>query len=82
VLCKLNAIISAVEKPLVRLNYVQTNPYAHDPALSQPPVPLLAPLDALLSSAPGSERYYEITSVLVRRSNRILHELTQASSTL
>jgi hypothetical protein len=82
VLHKLNAIISAVEKPLVRLNYVQTDPYAHDPALSQPPVPLLAPLDALLASAPGSERHYEITTLLVRRRNRILHELAQARRTL
>jgi hypothetical protein len=79
---KLNAIISAVEKPLVRLNYVQTDPYAHDPALSQPPVPLLAPLDALLSSAPGSDRHYEITTLLVRRRNRILHELAQARRAL
>jgi Iap family predicted aminopeptidase len=79
---KLNAIISAVEKPLVRLNYVQTDPYAHDPALSQPPVPLLAPLDALLASASGSDRHYEITTLLVRRRNRILHELAQARHAL
>ncbi len=79
---KLNAIISDVAKPLVRLNYVQTDPYAHDPALSQPPVPLLAPLDALLSSAPGSDRHYEITTLLVRRRNRILHELAQARRAL
>ncbi len=79
---QLNAIISAVEKPLVRLNYVQADPYAHDPALSQPPVPLLAPLDALLASAPGSDTHYEITTLLVRRRNRILHELAQARHSL
>jgi hypothetical protein len=79
---QLNAIISAVEKPLVRLNYVQADPYAHDPALSQPPVPLLAPLDALLSSAPGSDTHYELTTLLVRRRNRILHELDQARRAL
>jgi len=82
VLRKLNAIISAVEKPLVRMNYVQTDPYAHDQALSQPPVPLLAPLDVLLSSAHGSDRHYEITTLLVRRRNRILHELAQARRAL
>ena len=27
---QLNAAITAVERPLVRLNYVQTDPYAHD----------------------------------------------------
>jgi Iap family predicted aminopeptidase len=79
---ELNAIISAVEKPLVRLNYVQADAYAHDPALSQQPVPLLAPLDELLSSAPGSDRHYEITTLLVRRCNRILHELALARRVL
>jgi hypothetical protein len=81
-LCHLNAIISAVEKPLVCLNYTQADPYTHDPALSQPPVPLLAPLDALLASAPGSDTHYEITTLLVRRRNRLLHELARARRTL
>jgi len=78
VICRLNEIIAAVEKPLVRLNYVQSDLYAHDPALSEPPVPLLSPIDALVSSAPASDEEYELLTLLVRRRNRVLHELSEA----
>jgi len=75
---QLNVAITAVERPLVRLNYVQTDPYAHDPALSEPPVPLLAPLEELLAAAPGSDADHEVSALLVRRRNRIRHELAEA----
>jgi Peptidase family M28/PA domain len=75
---QLNAAITAVERPLVRLNYVQTDPYAHDPALSEPPGPLLAPLELLLATAPGSDADHEVLTLLVRRRNRIRHELAEA----
>jgi N-acetylated-alpha-linked acidic dipeptidase len=78
---QLNAAITAVERPLVRLNYVQTDPYAHDPALSEPPVPLLAPLELLLA-APGSDAEHEVLTLLVRRRNRIRHELAEARQAL
>ena len=79
---QLNAAITAVERPLVRLNYVQTDPYAHDPALSGPPVPLLAPLEVLLAAAPGSDADHEVLTLLVRRRNRIRHELAEARQAL
>ena len=79
---QLNAAITAVERPLVRLNYVQTDPYAHDPALSEPPVPLLAPLEVLLAAAPGSDADHEVLTLLVRRRNRIRHELAEARQAL
>ena len=74
---RLNEIIAAVEKPLVRLNYTQSDPYGYDPALSEPPVPLLSPIDELVSSDAGSDAEYEILTLLVRRRNRILHELAE-----
>ncbi|MFL5624685.1 MAG: M28 family peptidase [Ktedonobacteraceae bacterium] len=77
VIRRLNAIISAVEKPLVRLNYVQSDPYAHDAALSEPPVPLFSPIDALLAVDAGSDAEYELLTLLVRRRNRVLHELAE-----
>jgi hypothetical protein len=64
----------------VRLNYVQSDPYAHDPALSEPP--LLSPIDALVSSAPASDEEYELLTLLVRRRNRVLHELSEARRSL
>jgi hypothetical protein len=79
---QLNAAIMAVLRKLVRLNYVQTDPYAHDPALSEPPVPLLAPIDTLVAAAAGSDREHEVTTLLTRRRNRILHELREARQAL
>ncbi|HZO73890.1 MAG TPA: M28 family metallopeptidase [Ktedonobacteraceae bacterium] len=75
---QLNAAIQAAEKPLVRLNYTSSDPYAYDPALGQPPVPLLAPIDALVAASPESDTAYELLILLVRRRNRAMHELTQA----
>lgn len=79
---QLNEAIMAIERKLVRLNYVQTDRYAHDPALSEPPVPLLAPIDALVAAAPGSDTEHELTTLLTRRRNRILHELREARRAL
>ncbi|HEU5226214.1 MAG TPA: M28 family peptidase [Ktedonobacteraceae bacterium] len=79
---QLNEIIQAAEKPLVRLNYTNSDPYAYDPALSQPPVPLLAPIDELLATTPNSDTAYELLTLLVRRRNRVMHELAEARRSL
>jgi Peptidase family M28/PA domain len=79
---RLNAIIMKAEHALVRLNYVQTEPYAHDRAASEPPVPLLEPLTQLLATAPGSDADYELQTLLVRRRNRIQQELAEAGEAL
>ncbi len=63
-------------------NRAQCRPYAHDPALSEPSVPLLAPIDALVAAAPGSDTEHELTTLLTRRRNRILHELREARQAL
>lgn len=75
---QLNEILQAVEKPLVRLNYTSSDPYSYDPALGQPPVPLFAPIDALVSSIPESSTAYELLTLLVRRRNRVMHGLAEA----
>ena len=67
-----------VGKVLVRLNYAASEPYGHDPAVGQPPVPLLAPIDHLLATQPGSDGEAEMLTLLVRRRNRVMHELAVA----
>lgn len=47
-------------------------------AVSEPPVPLLAPIEALVAAAPGSDTEHEVTILLTRRRNRILHDLREA----
>jgi hypothetical protein len=79
---QLNALIMKAEHALVRLNYVQTEPYAHDRAASEPPVPLLEPITQFLATAPGSDADYDLRTLLVRRRNRIQQELAEAGAAL
>src|SRR5829696_9007658 len=73
-----NEVLMRVGKILVRLNYAASDPYGHDPAVGQPPIPLLAPIDHLLATLPGSDGEAEILTLLVRRRNRVMHELAIA----
>jgi hypothetical protein len=79
---ELNGAVRRVELGLVRLNYARSDPFDHDPAVPQPPVPLLAPIDRLLLTDRGSDEEREVTTVLVRRRNRVLHELAQIGMNL
>jgi hypothetical protein len=74
---ELNEAVRRIELGLVRLNYARSDPFDHDPAVPQPPVPLLAPIDRLLLTDRGSAEERELTTLLVRRRNRIMHELAQ-----
>ena len=77
-----NEAVRRAESGLVRLNYVESDLYGQDPALGQPPVPLLLPIDDLLLSEPGSDADHENATLLVRRRNRILHELAEVERAL
>jgi Peptidase family M28/PA domain len=79
---ELNEAIRRVELGLVRLNYAQSDLFNHDPAVPQPPVPLLAPIDRLLLTDRGSDEEREITTLLVRRRNRAMHELAEVGENL
>ena len=79
---RINELLKRAESAMVRLNYTQSDPFEHDPALSQPPVPSLAPLDSLLAAGSGSDEENEIITLLVRRRNRVLHDLAEARRAL
>ncbi|MDP9351654.1 MAG: hypothetical protein M3P51_08970, partial [Chloroflexota bacterium] len=79
---QVNEILHRVESMMVRLNYTRSDPFNHDPALSQPPVPLLAPVDRLMAAEPGSDEENEVLTLLVRRKNRVLHELSEVRRVL
>jgi len=79
---RLNDAVMRAERVMVRLNYTRSDPFEHDPALSQPPVPLLAPIDDLLAAGPGSDAENETLTLLVRRRNRVLHGLSEARRAL
>jgi hypothetical protein len=79
---RINELLKRAESAMVRLNYTQSDPFDHDPALSQPPVPLFAPVDRLLDAKTGSDKENEILTLLVRRRNRVLYELAEARRAL
>lgn len=79
---ELNEAVRRVELGLVRLNYAQSDPFDHDPAVGQPPVPLLTPVDQLLLTDRESDEGREIATLLVRRRNRVMHELAQVAENL
>ena len=79
---ELNEAVRRVELGLVRLNYAQSDPFDHDQAVGQPPVPLLTPVDKLLLTDRESDEEREIATLLVRRRNRIMHELAQVAENL
>jgi hypothetical protein len=78
----LNEAIRRGASELVRLNYARADRFDQDPAVGQPSVPLLAPVDDLLTSAEGSDAAYELLTLLVRNRNRILHGLSEAKKAL
>lgn len=77
-----NETIRRAASELVRLNYAKSDRFNQDPALGQPPVPLLAPVDELLSTAEGSDAAHEWLTLLVRNRNRVLHGLSEAKKLL
>ncbi len=79
---QINNVILEVDRPLVRLSYVEADLYSPDPARSQPPVPLLSPITQLKENPPGSPQFLALQTLLVRRRNRLLHELAQARQAL
>ncbi len=78
----LNESIRRAASELVRLNYARSGRFDQDPALGQPPVPLLAPVDELVSTEEGSDAAHELLTLLVRRRNRVLRGLSEAKKIL
>ena len=78
----INEAIRRAASELVRLNYARSDRFDQDPALGQPPVPLLAPVDELVSTEEGSDAAHELLTLLVRRRNRVLHGLSEAKRIL
>jgi hypothetical protein len=67
---------------LVRVGYVAGNPFDHDPAVPQPALPALNDARELASMDPASHDSQVLRTQLVRRRNRIVHDLTDAAETL
>ena len=74
----INETLLAVERVLVRVNYVRGDIFKQDPALEWPPVPDLAASRELARVEMGSDRYYLLLMHLRRGLNRVVWQLKQA----
>lgn len=75
-----NETLKAVERHLVRVNYVSEGKFEQDPALNRPPYPRLAPATRL-PELDGNEYRFR-TVHLERARNAVRHELQSALAAL
>ncbi len=74
----INETLLAVERFMVRVNYVRDDIFKQDPALEWPPVPDLAACTELAVVEKGSDRYHLLHTHLIRGLNKVAWNLRQA----
>jgi hypothetical protein len=79
---RVNRAVHAALRALVPLRYVAGDRFGYDSGVPQPPVPLLAPIDELLETEPGSTDAHLLETLLRRRRNRLVHGLKEALQAL
>ncbi len=77
-----NRALLLVSRALVPMDYTIGDRFAHDPALPQPPWPVLQPLRDLAASGDDPGRALFLAVSARRARNRMLHALHQANAAL
>ncbi|HZS92841.1 MAG TPA: M28 family metallopeptidase [Chloroflexota bacterium] len=77
-LARANAVQRELARRLIPINFSRAGLFRHDPALEQPPLPDLAPVEQLGATAPGSHQAHVLATHLVRGHNRVAWTLGQA----
>ncbi|RKK05674.1 M28 family peptidase [Pseudoroseomonas wenyumeiae] len=77
-----NRLLMRLSRVLVPLDYVAGDRLAHDPALPQPPWPVLSPLRSLAEAEPGSDAARFATVSAMRACNRLTRALAEAEAVL
>ena len=75
----INAALVRMSRTLVPLDYTEGDRFRHDPALPQPPWPVLQGLRELAAAEPGSDQVKFLGVSAARARNRLLHALEEAS---
>ena len=73
-----NATILQLARLLVPINYTREGAFRHDPAVSIPPLPDLAPIEQLPHLTPGTDMFGFAHAHLIRGQNRLVVTLHQA----
>ncbi len=74
----INQGLMRLSRILTPLNYAEAGRFDHDPAFAQPSLPLLRKINELAVLEPGSNRFRQTLTVLVRRRNAICFALREA----
>ncbi len=74
--------LMAAARALVPADYTTGDRFRHDPALPQPPWPVLGPIRALAAAAPDADTVRFATVDALRARNRLQHALEQATRAL
>jgi hypothetical protein len=77
-LADVNVSLMALGRATLPLNYTRAGPFDHDPALSVPPLPLLADARRLGASAPDSDESKFAAVSLRRGLNQLVYGLDEA----
>jgi hypothetical protein len=72
----------ALSRALVPVDYTNGDRFDHDPALAQPPYPVLEPIRRLAASPAGSDEARFLNVAALRARNRLAHALDQAHAAL
>jgi hypothetical protein len=75
----INEALIRMSRALVPLDYTEGDRFDHDPALPQPPWPVLQGLRDLAAAEPGSDQAKFLGVSAARARNRLLHALEEAS---
>jgi hypothetical protein len=75
----INAALVRMSRALVPLDYTEGDRFDHDPALPQPPWPVLQGLRNLAAAEPGSDQAKFLGVSAARARNRLLHALEEAA---
>jgi hypothetical protein len=79
---RINRALMKVSRALVPLSYTSGDRFAHDPALAQPPWPVLRELAAFAAADPGSDAGRFLAAGATRARNRMLHGVREANAAL
>jgi hypothetical protein len=82
VLARINAALMRISRALVPLDYTEGDRFVHDPALPQPPWPVLQKLRDLARAEPNSDAARFLAVAARRARNRLRHALTEAEGAL
>ncbi len=75
---ELNRGLLRLSRHLTNINYTEAGRFDQDPAVGQPPVPLLRGINELVKYEVGSDRYQQVITSLIRRTNALCFELRES----